>query len=162
MKDITSLTLTTIALLLYLTTYGQGSDEKIAVNLLKEDFNTLRSKLESTQLGLYLYTPKDSLDKLFDQMSNSINEPMTSIEFYRRIAPINKILRNLHTLFWASAQYENGTETGLPRFPLDIHWTDGKMYVLRNNSGQENIIAGSVINSINGESVNTIFEKILG
>src|SRR5258708_14900501 len=132
MKNFCHLTLTTIALLFYLTTSGQvTNNEKIAVKFLKEDFNTLRNKLESTQLGLYLYTPEDSLNKIFDNMSNSLNEPMTSLEFYRRVAPINKILRNLHTLFWASESYENGTETGLQRFPLDVHWTDGKMYVLR-------------------------------
>ena len=162
MKNFCHLTLTTIALLFCLTTSGQVANfKKIPVKLLKEDFKILRNKLESTQLGLYLYTPKDSLDKIFDKMNKSLTEPMTSLEFYRKIAPINKILRNLHTLFWASESYENGTENGLPRFPLDVHWTDGKMYVLRNNSTQENIVAGSVVKSINGESANTVFERIL-
>jgi hypothetical protein len=78
MKNFRLLTLTTIALLLCLTTSGQGGkDDKIDVKLLKEDFNTLRNKLESTQLGLYLYTPKDSLDKVFDRMASSLNEPIT-------------------------------------------------------------------------------------
>jgi hypothetical protein len=162
MRKIKFLTLMTIALLFHSTINGQDSnDKKIAVKLLKEDFNTLRNKLESTQLGLYLYTSKDSLDKMFDAISASLNEPMTSIEFYRKIAPVNKALRNLHTLFWASAADENGTETSLPRFPLDIHWTDGKMYVLRNHSSLDNIIPGSLVKSINGESVTIIFEKLL-
>ena len=38
-------------------------DEKIPVKFLKEDFNTLRRKIESSQPGLYLYTSKDSLKK---------------------------------------------------------------------------------------------------
>src|SRR5258706_6954479 len=150
MRDRKRLALTLIAFLFYLTVSAQGvKDEKIAVKLLKEDFNILRGKLESTQLGLYLYTSKDSLNKIFDRMSNSINEPMTPVEFYRRIAPINKTLRNLHTLFWASLGDEKRTATGLSRFPLDIHWADGRMYVLRDNSTQENVVAGSVIKSIN-------------
>src|SRR5258706_6885754 len=150
MINVKHFALTHISFLFYMTASAQGvKDEKIAVKFLKEDFNILRGKLESTQLGLYLYTPKDSLDKIFDKMSNSLNEPMTPLEFYRRIAPINKTLRNLHTLFWASLGDEKGTETGLSRFPLDIHWADGRMYVLRDNSTQENVVAGSVIKSIN-------------
>ena len=136
-------------------------DEKIPVRLLKEDFSTLRSKLESSQPGLYLYTRKDSLDKIFDLMNNSLTEPMTSAEFYRKIAPLNKVLRNLHTLFWASAAYQKGAETGLPRFPLDIHWLDGRMYILRNNSVNPDIVAGSAVNRINGQNVDTIFKTLL-
>ena len=137
-------------------------DEKIAVKFLKEDFNTLRRKIESSQPGLYLYASKDSLNDVFDQMNNSLAYPMTSAEFYRKIAPLNKILRNLHTLFWASADYQKGTETGLPHFPLDIHWLDGQMYVLRNNSANPNIEAGSIVTRINGQNAETIFQILLG
>jgi len=156
------LTLIIIALLLCVTTNGQGSqDDKIAVKFLKEDFTTLRSKLESSQPGLYLYTSKDSLDRIFERVNSSLSEPMTSLEFYRRIATLNKVLRNLHTLFWASSAHEKGTETGLPRFPLDIHWDDGRMYVLRNHSAQQNIVPGSIVKRINGEDATTVFEKLL-
>src|SRR6185295_1928328 len=97
------------------TSVSAQSTEKIAVKFLKEDFTILRNKIESSQPGLYLYTSKDSLDKIFDKIGASLNEPMTSIEFYRKIAPLNKHLRNLHTIFFASVAYEEGIETGLPR-----------------------------------------------
>mgnify|MGYP001579970048 CR=1 FL=1 len=93
-------------------------------------------------------------------MENSINEPMTSIEFYRKIAPLNKILRNLHTRFWPSAEYEKAIETNLLGFPFDIYWHNGKMYVLRNHSKNESILPGWEIKSINGEPVRAIFQKI--
>ena len=151
-----------IGFLFCLQANGQGIvNGKISVELLKEDFKMLRNKLESSQPGLYLYTSKDSLDKIFGQMDSSLNEPMTSLEFFRRIAPLNKVLRNLHTLFWASEAYEKGTETNLPWFPLDVHWDDGRMYVLRNNSTKDNIELGSVIKSINGVSAEVVFNKLL-
>lgn len=136
-------------------------NDKLPVDLLQEDFRTLRVKLESSQPGLYLYTSKDSLNKIFEVMENSINEPMTSIEFFRKIAPLNRILRNLHTRFWPSAEYEKAIETDLLGFPFDIYWHKGQMYVLRNHSENESILPGSEIKSINGESVGTIFQKIL-
>jgi hypothetical protein len=161
MKNFRLLTLTTIALLLYLTARGQCPDEKIAVKFLKEDFNTLRRNLESTQLGLYLYTSKDSIDKIFDRMSVSFNESMTSLEFYRRIAPLSKILKNLHTRFSPAASCEKVLEDKVSRFPLDIHWYNGKMYVLRNHSVNESLSTGSVIKSINGVNAETVFQRIL-
>jgi hypothetical protein len=121
----------------------------------------LRTKLESSQPGLYLYTPKDSLDKIFNDIETSLSEPMTSLEFFRKVAPLNKRLRNLHTRIWASAAYEKATETALSRFPLDIYWHDNRMYVLRNNSTDQNIVEGSILKSINGEDASTVFQIIL-
>jgi hypothetical protein len=162
MKNFRLLTLTTIALLFSLIASGQCStDEKISAKLLKEDFNTLRSNLESTQLGLYLYTSKDSLDKIFDRMSASFNESMTSLEFYRRIAPLNKSLKNLHTRLAPSASCEKSLEDEVSRFPLDIHWHNGEMYLLRNHSVNESLLTGSVIKSINGVRAEAVFHTIL-
>lgn len=142
-------------------TTSSGINDKLPVDLLKEDLRTLRSKLESSQPGLYLYTSKDSLDKIFMTMENSINEPMTSIEFFKKIAPLNGILRNLHTRFWPSDEYEKAIETNLLGFPFDIYWHKGQMFVLRNHSENESVLPGSEIKSINGESAGIIFQKIL-
>jgi len=134
---------------------------KIPVGLLKEDLKTLRSKLETSQPGLYLYTSKDSLDKIFDDINASFTEPLTSIEFFRRVAPLNGILKNLHTRIWPAAAYEKAMETILPRFPLDVHWQNDTLYVLRNNSNDAAIEAGSVIKSINGQSSQSVFNTIV-
>jgi hypothetical protein len=136
-------------------------NKKISVPHLKEDFQLLRRKIESSQPGLYLYTPKDSLDTVLNEIENSLSYPMTSLEFFRKIAPLNKILRNLHTRLWPSASYENAMETYLSRFPLDIYWQADEMYVLRNNSSDEHIMPGTVIKSINGERAENIFQIIL-
>jgi hypothetical protein len=144
-----------------LASLGQNpSGQKIAVALLKEDLRKFKSLLEASQIGLYLYTPKDTLDKVFARIDASLDVPMTPIEFHRKVAPLNKYLANLHTIFWPSADYEIGKETGTLRFPLDIYWDDGKMYVLRNNSGID-VPQGSVIRSVNGQNVTVLFQKML-
>jgi C-terminal processing protease CtpA/Prc len=136
-------------------------NRKFSVEHLREDFKVLRNKLESSQPGLYLYTPKDSLDAIFDNIEASLTEPLTSIEFFRKIAPLNKFLRNLHTRLWPSTAYEKAMETEMPRFPIDIHWRDGRIYVLRNHSNDERIPEGTIITSINGESAEAVFTKLL-
>ncbi|HWA35877.1 MAG TPA: hypothetical protein VG737_17160 [Cyclobacteriaceae bacterium] len=141
--------------------YAQNtSDQKIPVALLKDDLRKFKSAMESSQIGLYLYTPKDTLDQIFRRIESSFNAPMTPVEFHRKVAPLNKYLANLHTIFWPSADYETGKETGALRFPLDIHWSDGKMYVLRNNSSVE-VLEGSVIRGINGVNTGSLFRQLL-
>jgi hypothetical protein len=135
-------------------------DVKIEPEFLKQDFRKLRADLEASQPGLYLYTPKDSMDMIFDRIEASFTEALTPLGFYRRMAPLNKRLANLHTIFWPSEQYEKGTETGRSRLPLDVHWAEGKLYVLRNNSTKE-VPQGSVIHSINGENADAVFQKLV-
>src|SRR6516225_5322759 len=127
-----------------------GTNNKLSVELLRSDLELFRTKLESSQPGLYLYTSKDSLRKIFEGIRDAISEPMTSIEFFRKVAPLNKIIRNLHTRLWSSASDENAAETELPRFPLDIYWYKDQMYVLRNHTTDQRVLPGSEINSING------------
>lgn len=128
---------------------------------LKEDFNLLRSKLETSQPGLYLYISKDSLDMVFDAIAKSIDKPMTAIDFYRKIAILNKFIRNGHTRIWPPDSFDKLIETSLPRFPFDIYIEDGKMLVLNNNSLDERIQPGTIIKSINGELAESIFQKLV-
>lgn len=136
-------------------------NSKLPVEFLRGDLRILRKTLESSQPGLYLYTSKDSLDKFFNTIDSSFTESLTSIEFFRRIAPLNGILKNLHTRLWPSAAFEKAEETVLPRFPLDIYWHNDTMYVLRNHSNETRIEEGSIIKNINGESSKDVFKTVL-
>ncbi len=155
-----SLALIYISLLFGFAVVAQPQD-RIPVKLLKDDFRLLREKLETSQAGLYQYTRKDSFDMIFDNIDRSLDAPMTSREFFAKVSPLNKHIRNVHNLIWASDAYEKDLETGLPRFPLDVHWSDGKMYVLRNNSLSKEIVEGSIIQTINGENAAHIFNFIV-
>lgn len=134
---------------------------KIPVDHLKFDLRTLQKQLGSSQPELCLYISEDSLNRVFNTIESSFTEPLTSIEFFRRIAPLNGILKNLHTRLWPSAAYEKAEETILPRFPLDIYWENNTMYVLRNHSNDTTIKEGSVIRSINGMKSQDVFETVL-
>jgi len=142
-------------------TSADSLNSKIPVEHLKADLRILQKMLVSSQPGLYLYTSEDSLNKIFNKIESSFTEPLTSIEFFRRIAPLNGILKNLHTRLWPSAAYEKAMETVLPRFPLDIYWDNNTMYVLRNHSNDTTIKEGFVIRSINGIKSHDVFETVL-
>lgn len=54
---------------------------KIPVTALRSDFRIMRQALVQIHPSLYLYTPKDSLDSIFDRSFKLINRPMTESEF---------------------------------------------------------------------------------
>ncbi len=136
-------------------------EENLSPEQLKEDFELLRNKIELSQPGLYLYTSKDSLDKIFDTIMESLTVPMTSIDFYRKISILNKHIRNFHTRTWPSENFEERLITVHPRFPFDIYWENKSMIIIQNNSLNEEIQFGTIIKSINGVPAEDIFQELV-
>ena len=163
-KMLKFLSIYTFAIGVVTSSPGQVMDErlgeKIQVDFLRADLRVLQETLLSSQPGLYLYMSKESLDSMFNKMDSSFSEPLTSIEFFRKLAPINGVLKNLHTRFWPSVAFEKAAETELPRFPLDIFWENDLMYVLRNHSEDSSIHEGDVLETINGENARDVFMRI--
>jgi len=136
--------------------FGQNSSaislQLLSSEQLKKDFQLLRTGLEKTHAGLYTYTSKDSLSKVRDNIELGLNQPMTSIDFYRQIAPLLKLIGNGHTNFFAPPDFMEAINTTQPRLPFAVHWYRDTLYVLRNVSDDETIEEGTIIKSINGES----------
>lgn len=138
---------------------NQG-DKLVSGAQLRNDFLLLRNKLEASQPGLHLYIKQDSLSKIFDSILSSLDKPMTAMEFYHHIAPINSVLRNLHTEIEPPRFFYEAMENS-PRFPFDIIRIGEEIFILRNNSLDESIIPGTIINSINGTDAVKIFNELL-
>lgn len=75
------------AFVLWLSCLGFGFAQEIPANLLKEDFQILRSALEEGHGGIYRYTPKLDMDRTFARAYRKLNKPMTDVEFWRLLAP---------------------------------------------------------------------------
>lgn len=127
---------------------------------LKYDFQLLREQFEKVQPGLYTYTSKDSMDLAFDQIMESLNEPMSAIEFYRKITPLHNYIRSSHTNFKPAKDYVDAVKHKMLRFPFSVYWHDNALYILENNSSVDNIQEGSQINSINGEAADIVFRQL--
>ena len=132
----------------------------ISPKKLQEDFQLLKTGLEKTHAGLYTYTPKDTLDKALSTIELSLNQPMTSIDFYRKITPLLKLIGNGHTNFLVPPDYNKVINTTAPRFPFAVYWHQDTLYILRNLSEEETLKPGTIIKSINGESVANIIANL--
>src|ERR1700675_3620259 len=66
---------------------GQPASQKFEREKLIEDYQIARQALEEGHSGIYRYTKKADLDRVFDATLKSIDRPMDVFEFYRVLAP---------------------------------------------------------------------------
>src|SRR5215831_9285037 len=126
---------------------------------LQEDFQIARQALEETQSGLYRYTKKDDLDRIFDKAEESLNHPMDFFQFYRVMMPAIAALKCGHTTIDLPPDVREETE-GLPRLPLDVKVLNSKAYVFRDYA-KGGTLAGKEILSINGVPAARIISTML-
>jgi len=62
--------------------------QEIPPTLLQEDFKILRHALEEAHGGLYRYTSKADMDRIFDQAYRKIDYAMTPVEFWALVTPV--------------------------------------------------------------------------
>jgi Peptidase family S41 len=140
---------------------SEATDEKLEPEKVRADFRIARQALEEGHSGIYRYTSKEELDRVFDQAEKSLTKPMSMLAFYRVLAPVVAAIKCGHT------------EVSLPRgfmktytgkngiLPLEVRVLEGKIYVWRDFSGAPALLAGMEIRSINGVSASKIVEKML-
>jgi hypothetical protein len=140
---------------------AEAADEKLDPEKLRADFRIARQALEEGHGGIYRYTSKEELDRVFYQAEKSLTRPMSTLEFYRVLAPVVASIKCGHT------------EVALPRdlvksytgkkgvLPLEVRVLAGKTYVWRDLSGAPASLAGMEIRSINGALAAKIVDKML-
>src|SRR5690606_16313238 len=119
--------------------------KKYSVEELKSDFQIFRENIEQVQPGLYTYTSKDSMNFAFNRIMESLNKPMSSIEFYRNLTPLHNYIRNSHTSIEPSREYSDAVKNKMLHFPFSVYWHDNALFILENNSSLDNIEEGSQV-----------------
>jgi len=127
--------------------------ENYTIDQLKKDLTTLRSELEKYHAGLYRYTAKDELNRVFDQVMTSIDHDMGQVNFYRIITPYVASINCGHT----RTRLPNGVRTKFQKnelfLPFKVKIIDKKVYVL-DYFGKGGVLApGTEILEINSNSI---------
>ena len=131
------------------------------VTELKEDFEILRFQLESIHVGLYEYTPKEDMDHFLDSLYQSIDQPLSALAFYRKIAPLLTKIRNGHTNIFPAEELIDAENREKSFFPFAVTILDKNLYIIRNNSEDTTHLEGARIDSINGIPTSSILAKLL-
>lgn len=132
---------------------------------LKEDVDYAYAKLQQMHPQLYWYIPKQELEHKFDSLKQTLNEPLTPLQFYFKFQPVIAGIREGHLSLRMPRKKFTKKEIkklehkkGLfSRFEYYI--SNDQMYIIQNNDFIENIQPGTEILSINNVPVSDYIKK---
>ncbi|MGD1947817.1 MAG: S41 family peptidase [Croceivirga sp.] len=128
---------------------------------LEADLNTLKFQLESVHAGLYEYSTKNKIDSAFVAIRQTLKDSMNDLDFYRALAPLQKVIKNGHTMVIPSEKWSKYKVDNVPLFPFEVYWDKDCLYILKNLSNDGSIIDGAQILSINGVTAEKVVENLL-
>ena len=127
---------------------------------LQEDFTVLRNKLERSLANLYLYTPKTKLDQVFDSLYRSL-KPMTEQEFFCHITYVQSYVKDGHSNIYPSEKSRNERDAQAGFFPYQVNWDGSKLIMIRDQSAEKALPAGTEFISFNGMPANELMGYML-
>lgn len=134
--------------------YPSDSLRSWTINMFKE--------MSESHPGFYSYTNKERFDFLIDSTNLTIKNPLTELEYYRKLKPLIAQIGCLHTSISLSKEYQDYLNATKTMLPCEV-FIDSNMEVLVSNSyvSDSKIPIGGSILSINGEPMDSILKKLL-
>jgi len=131
---------------------------------LKKDVDYLHKKLQKLYPNLYWYIGKQELDDKFDSLKSTLT-PMTSNEFYAKISPVLASIRQGHNVMNPLVERLSKEERRIykksivPLNQFNYELFDDKLYIVKNNSADTSILAGTEVVAINGITPQEVYAK---
>lgn len=133
-------------------------DTVIPVDQLKKDFQLFRNIMEQAHGGLYLHTPKEEFDRLFETSERSLTKPLKVREFNMLLSPLVDKIHCGHTSITISdKQLDHFMKSG-QLFPVPIIFLGQKPYV---DHDSVKLPLGAEILKVNGVSMDEIVKQVL-
>jgi hypothetical protein len=144
------------------TEKGFRPDRKYPVAKLQRDYRVFRNVLEAWHPSLYWYTPKDSMDRYFDQGYAAITDSMTEPQFRTILSHVIAQVDCGHTSIRSSKAYAHYLDTAkLPQFPLILKFWPDTMVVVTNLHRRDTVLhRGVQILAINGKTTRQLTDAL--
>ncbi|WP_240964540.1 S41 family peptidase [Flavivirga algicola] len=126
-----------------------------------EDIDKAYSQLKRHHPKLYQYTSKEVLDFKFDSLKRSIDTPMDSRAFYKRLAPVVAQVKQGHISLGSANKWYTKKERKqllkrkLEFYALDFEYLDNKLWV-KNTRGKDSTLVGCEMLKINDDLVSDL------
>lgn len=148
------------------TTFNQNTHklnplDKITADRLKADFLIFRESLEEGHPGLYDYIAKPELDKIFDNKFQSINIPLSIIEFEGILTSVVQSVRDKHIQFLTNYdEYKliDYNRNNMVNWPIRMGW-EGNFLLVSGATQTYKSLVGKTIISINGISADSLKKR---
>jgi C-terminal processing protease CtpA/Prc len=129
---------------------------------LYEDVDYAYNKITKLHPDLYWYISKDSLNKEFNSLKESIQSPMSSLDFYKELAPVVSSIRQGHLSINPPKKKqtkkdikENGKIVN-PFKAFGFNNINNKLIIRKNYGKDSSIIEGSEVISVDNKSVDSL------
>lgn len=139
--------------------HNEQLNNLIPAKKLKFDIDFAYNKLQKMHPKLYWYISKEKLDFKFDSLKKTINQPMTTMKFYKKIAPVISEVKQGHTFVYPPVkQYTKKENEAIkkrginPISQFNFEIFDNKLFVVKNKSKNKTIQIGSEVVSINDKN----------
>lgn len=140
--------------------------DPIAIDKLQSDVDFTYLKLQTLQPKLYWYISKEKLDFKFDSLKKSIQSPMTSFDFYKKLAFVTNSIGQGHlylypkTKRYSKKQTKTMSKKGIgPLSQFEFEVFNDKLYVVKNKSYQTKIKIGTEVIAINDEKTSNLLNE---
>jgi hypothetical protein len=139
-----------------------GTYELLAPEDMRADLDELFARLHNNHPDPYLWRPKAEVDIDYQRVYDELSQPLSMVEYYKKVAPLVNSLGDDHTyvalpddVFQVIIQQEL-------LFTLGVQIQNQRAYVTENASGNDEILAGAEILSMNGIPMPDILAEIKG
>lgn len=122
-------------------------DRRYAAVELRADFQKVRAALEEGHPGLYTYTPKAEMDRLFEAGLTAIDRDLTENEFVEILNGVLSAIRCNHTNIVRSLSYEQRPRRILP---FEVHFEGDRCWSKRDYGLAPRVAHGTEILTIDG------------
>jgi C-terminal processing protease CtpA/Prc len=143
------------------------TEKKHSVAALQQDVDLTYQILKDGHPGLYWYISKKQLDGKFDSLKTAIKEPLTTIQFYQKLAPVVAAIRCGHTALRIpsaipvdKSEKETLKNKIYPLRQFSYAVVDDKLIVINNKSKNKNIKTGAEVLEIDHKPVSNIFKTV--
>lgn len=132
---------------------------------LKEDVDYAYAKIKEMHPKLYWYIPKKQLDYKFDSLKQTIDQPLTPLEFYFKLQPVIASIKEGHLSLRIpikkfTKKELKSLENKKGMFSRFEYYVTGEhLYIIENKDSIENIKPGTEILKINDVPVPVYLKK---
>lgn len=146
-------------LLLYIVIFSTGFAQTFSAEQTQSDFKFLRRMLEEAHPGIYWYTPKDSLNRAFEQVFQQLNRPLTEKELFYLWAPLITKINCGHTYLIHSQQFDAQKDDTF-WLPFQSQIIENQLFIkaLGKNCSDTTLVRGTEILQVNDLPMTRIIE----
>ncbi len=142
-------------------TYNAEISKLHPVKGLQNDIDLAYAKLQKLHPKLYQYITKEKLDFKFDSLKTTIKNPMSSHDFYKKLAPVIAEVRQGHLSVSPPKRRFTTKENKLNKkkkfefYDLDFEIFKDSLWIV-NSQGADSTIIGSKVLKVNDEDASTL------